>query len=82
MKFLSLLMFMDLDEWFANPMAVVGVVLAAVGLAMALIARRVTVAVRGTRDIKNDDKVFLSIKVFGLVVILVGLILVALASRI
>lgn len=82
MNFLSLLMFMDLDEWFANPMAVVGVVLAAVGLAMALIARRVTVAVRGTRDIKNDDKVFLSIKVFGLVVILVGLILVALASRV
>ena len=82
MNFLSLLMFMDLDEWFANPMAVVGVVLAAVGLAMALIARRVTVAVRGTRDIKSDDKVFLSIKVFGLVVILVGLILVALASRI
>ena len=82
MNFLSLLMFMDLDEWFPNPIAVVGVVLAAVGLAMALIARRVTVAVRGTRDIKNDDKVFLSIKVFGLIVILVGLILVALASRV
>lgn len=82
MNFLSLLMFMDLDEWFSNPMAVVGVVLAAVGLAMALIARRVTVAVRGTRDIKSDDKVFLSIKVFGLIVILVGLILVALASRV
>ena len=82
MNFLSMLMFMDLDEWFANPMAVVGVVLAAVGLAMALIARRVTVAVRGTRDIKSDDKVFLSIKVFGLIVILVGLVLVALASRV
>lgn len=82
MEFLSMLMFMDLDEWFAKPEAVVGVVLAAVGLAMALIARRITVAVRGTKDIKNDDKVFLSIKVFGLIVILVGLILVALASRV
>ncbi len=79
---MNLLMFMDLDEWFSNPMAVVGVALAAVGLAMALIARRVTVAVRGTKNIKNDDKVFLSIKVFGLVVILVGLVLVALASRV
>ena len=80
MNFNTIYLLADLADWFANPLAVLGVVLAAIGLATAFIAKRITKAVRHTDNIDTSDKLYVGICLFGLVMILVALVLVAVAS--
>ena len=70
----------DLADWFSNPLAVLGVVLAALGLACVFIAKRLTKAIRHTKTLETSDKLYVGICLFGLVLVLVALILVAVAS--
>ena len=76
----SIYLMASLMEWLENPLAVLGVVLAAVGLATAFIAKRITKAIRHQDTIASNDKIYVSLCLFGLVLVLVALILVAVAS--
>ena len=57
----------------------IGVVLAAIGFAFALLARRIAKAVRGTTEVEPSDPVLLIFKAFGLVCIIVALVLMVVA---
>ncbi len=58
-----------------DPIYIVSIILAAVGIACALIAKRVTKLVRKTDNVDPSDKLLLLIKVTGLGLILIGLLL-------
>lgn len=80
MDFNTITLLANIADWLANPLAVLGVVLASIGLATAFVARRVTKAVRHTKEIDNSDRLYVTLCLFGLVLVLVALILVAVAS--
>ena len=56
----------------SDPVYIISMIMAALGLACALIAKKVTKVVRKTEEVKADDKLYLMLKVVGL-----GLILIA-----
>ena len=58
---------------------VMAIILAAIGLAMAMLAGRIAKAVRGTTVIEPTDKIMLIFKAFGLVCIIVALVLMVVA---
>ena len=58
-----------------DPIYIVSIILAAVGIACALIAKRVTKLVRKTDNVDPSDKLLLLIKVIGLGLILIALLL-------
>jgi len=64
----------------SNPLYIVAIILAALGLACALIAKKVTKLVRKTQDVKPDDKLLLMLKVAGLGLILFGFILLVIGG--
>lgn len=69
----TLLDFLSID------LVIVGVVLAALGFAFALLAKRIAKAVRKSSEIDPNDKVMLIFKALGLVCIVIALILMILA---
>jgi hypothetical protein len=56
-----------------------GIILAAVGLSLSLLAKRITRVVRNKSEIEINDHVLISLKAFGLVCILIALVLVVLS---
>lgn len=69
---------MLLLEEFVNvitrPNVIAGIILAAVGLALTLLAKKITRIARKKQDIDEADKLYLALKGFALVMILVALI--------
>lgn len=74
---------MGLEEWFGDPIASVSIICMAFGLAFAILAKRITRAVRGTYSISTTDKIYQVFCILGLLLILAGLImaLVSASSR-
>ena len=64
-----------LGKVLSDPIYIVAIVFAAVGIAMALIAKRVTMLVRKTKDVKSDDKLLIMLKIAGLALILFAFVL-------
>ncbi|MEG1500165.1 MAG: hypothetical protein RR400_03790 [Clostridia bacterium] len=58
----------------SQPNVIIGIVLAAVGLALTLLAKRITRVIRKEQKIDEGDRVYLALKAFSLVMILVALI--------
>ncbi len=65
----------DFIKVLGEPIYVLAIVFASVGLACALLAKRITKLVRKTDNIKPDDKVLLGMKIAGLALILIGFVL-------
>lgn len=65
----------DFINVLKDPIYIVSIILAAVGIACALIAKRVTKLVRKTDNVDPSDKLLLLIKVIGLGLILIALLL-------
>ena len=65
----------SLQDWFANPLAIVGMVVIAVGLAMILLARNIARFIRKAQEVDNQDRIFVGIALFGVVFMLVGFVL-------
>lgn len=72
---MNLMLFEDLMTRLGLLNVQVGLVLASLGLATALLAKRIARWVRQTREIEPSDKVLLTCKAFGLVMICAALIL-------
>ena len=62
-------------ERLAQTNVIVGLALAALGFALTLLARRIAIFVRKEDKINDSDKVFMVVKAFGLVLILVALVI-------
>ena len=65
----------NLGKVLSDPIYIVAIVFAAVGIALALIAKRVTILVRKTKEVKSDDKLYIMLKIAGLALILFAFIL-------
>ena len=66
----------------SNPLYIVAIIFASLGLACALIAKKVTKVVRKTEEVKPDDKLLLYLKLAGLGLILFGFILLVVGGAI
>ena len=60
---------------------IMGIVLAAFGIALAVLSKRVAKAVRKTNELNDDDKIVLGMRTFGLIFALIALVLVAFGSN-
>ena len=73
------LLFSNLVDRLSKTHVIVGIVLAAIGFALSLLARRIAGFARKEEDrtlpVENNNKVYISIKAFGLVCLLVALII-------
>jgi len=65
----------SLQDWFSEPLAIVAMCVIAVGLAMVLLARNIARFARKAKEVDNQDRVFVFISIFGVILILLGLIL-------
>ena len=65
-------------EFIQKGNVILGLVLAVLGLACILLARSIATSIRGTKNIKGNDSIFLGCTIAGLVVLLLGMILIAL----
>lgn len=65
----------DFGKVIGDPIYIFAIIFAALGIACALIAKRVTKMVRKTDEVKPDDKLLITLKIVGLVLILAGFVL-------
>ena len=70
----SLLAFVDLLTRLNQINVIIGIILAVVGLSVVFLAKRITVSVRKTDDVSDDDKVHVTLKIIGLILVIAGLI--------
>lgn len=56
----------------SDPVYIFAIIFASLGIACALLAKKVTKLVRKTDDIKPNDKLLIGMKVAGLALILIG----------
>ena len=82
-----LLLGRTLEQFLSEGLVIVGIALIAVGVAVGFLARKITRAVRQNNNVDNHDKLFLTLKITGMILILVGFlcigieIIIYLASR-
>lgn len=72
---MSNLLGVTLIEFLQRPNVLVAIFLAVMGIALAILSRRITRSVRKSKDIADNDGLFVGLKITGLVMILIGLIL-------
>ena len=70
---------------FENPMefllrytVITGVIIAIIGAAICMMAKRITMAKRKQDEISKDDRMYVGLMIAGLALILVGIIFIAL----
>lgn len=69
----------SLIDLLSQELVIIGMILAAVGVAFALLAKRIAKTVRKSSTIEPTDSVMLTFKAFGLVCIIVALVLMIFA---
>lgn len=74
----NLLSFVSPLEFLLRYTVIGGTVLAIIGLAVILLAKRVTMAVRKQDTINKQDKVYLTMIIIGVALLLLGMIVIAL----
>ena len=72
-----MLMLRDLPQFLGSAWTIVGLVLITAGVALAFLARRLTRAIHNTNDVPDNDKLFNTLKVLGMVLVGVGFLLIA-----
>lgn len=71
---MSLLLDNNVWQRLSQPNVLTGIVLLIIGIAAALLAKKITKLIRRSDKVEPNDRVLLSIKAFALVVILASLI--------
>lgn len=64
-----------LMEVLQNQNVIIGILVSMLGVGITFIAKRITMAIRQTSKIKENDTVYLGLMTFALVLILVGLLI-------
>ena len=65
----------SLQDWFSNSIAIVGMVIIAIGLAMILLARSIARFIRKAKEVSNQDRIFVGVALSGVVLMLLGFVL-------
>ena len=68
-----------LVDMLTNTNVISSMILIIFGLALSILASRITKAVRKTSEISSDDKLLLILRAIGLVFMIIGLIIMLLA---
>lgn len=66
-----------LRQFLSNPLIIVGLILLAIGIATVALAKRITRVGRQTNEVDNNDRMYVTFKVMGLLLMLAGFICVA-----
>ena len=74
----TILSFVNPLEFLLRYTVITGVIIAIIGVAICLMAKRVTMAVRNKDDIDKKDNVYVALMLIGLILILVAMIVIAL----
>lgn len=61
-----------LIEYLSDPLIIIGLILLAIGFATVILARRITRVARQSNEIENNDTIFVTIRVIGIIVLVVG----------
>ena len=62
-------------EFLQRPNVLIALVLAVIGIALSILARRIVCACKKTKQLPDNDSALVAVKIVGLVLILVGFIL-------
>lgn len=65
----------NISDRFQLPMFTAGIVLAILGVTLGVLAKRITRVVRKSNTIENNDKILISLKLVGLILLFFALIL-------
>lgn len=71
---LNFLLGRTLQQFLQEGLVIVGIALIAVGVAVGFLARRITRAVRQNNEVSSQDKLFLALKITGMVLVLAGFV--------
>ncbi len=73
-----ILSFVNPLEFLLRYTVIAGMIIAAIGTAMCMLAARITNAVRDTEKVNKQDKLYVALMMIGMCLILLGLIVIAL----
>ena len=71
---LSLILEQTLIEFLSTPNKLVGVIIAALGFALSILAKKITRVARKSDEVSDNDPIYLILLAMALCLILVGLI--------
>ncbi len=71
---LNFLLGRTLQQFLQEGLVIVGIALIAVGVAVGFLARRITRAVRQNNEVSSQDRLFLALKITGMVLVLAGFV--------
>jgi len=74
------LMAVDLLTFLSNTYVIIGLVAAAVGIALVCLAKRIARSHRGNVEVSNNDKFYVGFVIFGLCVAIAGFVLIAVGA--
>ena len=74
----SLLSFVNPLEFLLRYVVIAGVIIAIIGAAICFMAKRITMAKRNTAQISKQDKLYTTLLLIGISLILVGMIVMVL----
>lgn len=73
-----ILTFVSPLEFLLRYTVIAGVAIAAIGLAICMLAGKITTAIRNTENVDKKDKLYVGLMMTGLCLMLIGLIVIAL----
>ncbi len=74
----TLLSFENPLQFLSRYTVIIGIILAVIGVALCLTAKRITMAVRKQDEINKNDSLYVTLRIVGLCLILVGMIVMVL----
>lgn len=74
----TLLSFVSIWEFILRYTVIAGIVVSAIGVAICMLSKRITMAKRHSDSIMKNDKLYQGLVIVGVCLILLGLILIAL----
>ncbi len=69
---------LSLVEFITKENVIIGFIMMVVGLALVMLAKKITIAVKSNKEIKEDDTLLNVLKIIGLIMLLVSLVLIVL----
>ena len=67
----------SLIQFISKPLIAVGLILIVIGLATVVLAKRITRVARQSNSVSNSDRLYVFLKILGLVLILAGFICIS-----
>ena len=66
-----------LIQFINEPLVIIGLAFIVAGISLVVLSTRITKAIRHSNEVKSDDKVNMTLKLTGMILILAGLIMIS-----